>query len=198
MRSRSFAIASVLLAVAACERGLSPSDSVDALMDAVTVKDSVEIARFVDLPRVAESAVDPLIDAAGRLSELDPDGFGQQTGSMGVQMLEQFRPMIAPLIEQLFWQMLLDPEAAQRGPLAAALGGRDIRLDEMASSYQGVVSQHEEGPDEIVLGLELAPDDADVEPITVDVRLERQEGYWKVVAFSNLSQTFGELMERGM
>ena len=198
MTKRTFSVTVMLVITLACDRSLSPSESVDALMNAVTAKDSVEIAKYVDLPGVAESAVDPLIEAAGRLSELDPSGFGQQTGGMGMQMLEQFRPMIAPLIEQMFWQMLLDPEALQRGPLASVLGDRTIRFDEISSAYQGVVSQLEEGPDEIVVQVELAPEDLDGRSITVDLRLERAEGYWRVIAFSGLGETFGELMERGI
>ncbi len=198
MTKRMFPITVMLVTAVACNRGLSPSESVDALMDAVTAKDSVEIAKYVDLPGVAESAVDPLIEVAGRLSELDPSGFGQQMGGVGMQMLEQFRPMIAPLIEQVFWQMLLDPEALQRGPLASVLGNRDIRFDEIASAYQGVVSQREEGPDEVMVEVELAPEDLDGQSIIVDLRLERAEGHWIVIAFSDLAETFGELMQRGM
>jgi hypothetical protein len=94
--------------------------------------------------------------------------------------------------------MLLDPEALQRGPLASVLGNRDIRFDEIASAYQGVVSQREEGPDEIVVEVELAPEDLAGQSIVVNLRLERAEGYWRVIAFSDLAETFGELMERGI
>ena len=193
---RAMTMAAVLVAVAACDRGLSPSDSVDALMAAVTAKDSVEIARLVDVTRVSQSAVDPLIEAAGQLSEMDPDGFGEQTGGFGLEMLQQFRPMIAPFIEQFFWQMLLDPEATQRGPLAQVLRGRDIRLDKLAAAYQGVISQSENGADSVLATVELAPDDVAIGPVRLALQLERAEGYWRVVAFSNLAQTFGELLER--
>ncbi len=195
--NRSLTVTMLLVAAMACDRGMSPAESVDALMEAVAAKDSVGIARLIDLPRVSESAVDPLIDAAGRLSDMDPDGFGQQTGGMGVEMLRQFRPMIAPLIEQLFWQMLLDPESAQRGMLGSVLGGREIRIDEMAAAYRGVLSEREEGPDTVVVTVELAPDNAEIQPIAVELRLGRAEGYWVVVAFTDLAQTFAELMEQG-
>ena len=85
---------------------------------------------------------------------------------------------------------------SERGPRASVLGGRNIRFDEMASAYQGVLSQQEEGPDEVVVEVEIAPDDA--QPFTVELRLQRAEGYWRVIAFSNLAQTFGSLMERGI
>ena len=196
-RSLTVTVLLVVVAATACDRGLSPAESVDALVEAVTAKDSVEIARLIDLPRVSESAVDPLIEAASLLSDMDPDVFRLQTGGMGVEMLLQFRPMIAPLIEQLFWQMLLDPEAAQRGPLGSVLGGREIRVDEMAAAYQGVLSEREEGPDTVVVTVELAPDDANIQPIAVELRLGRAEGHWVVVAFSNLAQTFAELVEQG-
>lgn len=195
--NRSLTLTALLVAVMACDRGLSPAESVDALMHAVTAKDSVEIARLVDLPRVSESVVDPLLEAASRLSDMDPDFFGRQTGGMGIEMLRQFRPMIAPFIEQLFWQLLLDPESAQRGPLGSVLGGREIRIDEMAAAYRGVLSEREEGPDTVVVTVELAPDDADMQPVAVELRLERTDGYWVVVAFSDLAPTFAELMERG-
>ena len=195
--NRSLTVAVLLLAAAACDRGLSPTGSVDALMDAVAAKDSVEIARLADLSRVSESAVDPLIESANRLADIDPDGFGRQTGGMGLEMLTQFRPMIAPFIEQLFWQMLLDPEATQRGPLGSVLGGREIRIDEMVSAYQGVLSERDEGPDTVVVTVELAPDGARIQPIAIELRLGRAEGYWVVVAFSDLAQTFAELMEQG-
>jgi hypothetical protein len=165
-------------------------------MDAVAAKDSVEIARLVDLPRVSESAVDPLVDAANRLSDMDPDGFGRRTGP-GLEMLRQFRPMIAPFIEQMFWQLLLDPESAQRGPLGSALGGREIRIDEMASAYQGVSSEREEGPDSVIVTVELVPVGAEIQTIALELRLGRAEGYWVVVAFSDLAQTLAEFMERG-
>ena len=194
--NQSLTVTVLLVTAMACDRALSPTQSVDALMDAVATKDSVEIARLVDLPRVSESVVDPLIEAASRLSDMDPDGFGRQTGGMGVEMLRQFRPMIAPFVEQLFWQMLLDPESAQRGPLGSVLGGREIRIDEMVAAYRGVLSEREEGPDTVTVTVELAPDDAEIQPVAVELRLGRAEGYWVVVAFSDLAQTFAELMER--
>lgn len=195
--NRSVTVTMLLVAAMACDRGLSPTESVDALMEAVTAKDSIEIARLVDLPRVSQSAVDPMIEAATRLSDMDPDGFGQQIGDMGVEMLLQFRPMIAPFIEQLFWQMLLDPESARRGMLGSVLAGREIRIDEMAAAYQGVLSEREEGPDTVVVTVELAPDNAEIQPIAVELRLGRAEGYWVVVAFTDLAQIFAELMEQG-
>ncbi len=94
--NRSLTVTMLLVAAMACDRGMSPAESVDALMEAVAAKDSVGIARLIDLPRVSESVVDPLLEAGSRLSDLDPDVFGRQTGGMGVEMLRQFRPMIAP------------------------------------------------------------------------------------------------------
>jgi hypothetical protein len=105
--------------------------------------------------------------------------------------------MIAPFIEQLFWQMLLYPESTQRGPLGSVLGGREIRIDEMASAYRGVLSEREEGPDTVVVTVELAPEDTEIQTIVIELRLGRAEGYWVVVAFSDLARTFAELLEQG-
>ena len=195
--NRSLTVTMLLVAGMACDRGLSPTESVDALMEAVTAKDSVEIARLIDVPRVSESVVDPLLEAGSRLSDLDPDVFGRQTGGMGIEMLLQFRPMIAPFIEQFFWQMLLDPESVQRGPIGSVLGGREIRIDEMGSAYRGVLSERAEGPDTVVVTVEFAPDNAEIQPFAVELRLGRAEDYWVVVAFTDLTQIFAELMEQG-
>lgn len=185
----------VLLAAAACDRGLSPSASVDALVEAVKARDSVEVARFLDLQRVAESAVDPLIGMAEQMMEMDPDGFGRQTGGIGVEMLEQFRPMIAPLMEQVFWQMLLTPDAVRQGPLAAVLGDRDLEFDKITTAYQGVVYEREAG-EERIAGIQLAGEAPGAPTVTIEVLLEAEEGYWHVVAFIDLAETLTGLVER--
>ena len=66
----------------------------------------------------------------------------------------------------------------------------------MVAAYRGVLSEREEGPDTVTVTVELAPDDAEIQPVAVELRLGRAEGYWVVVAFSDLAQTFAELMER--
>ncbi len=181
------------LACVACEFGSTPSESVDLLVDAVRSKDSVEVARFVDIRRVAESAVDPLLQAAALMSRVNPDLFRRQTGGMGVEMLEQFRPMIAPLMEQLFWQMMLDPESLQQGPLGMMLGNQELPFKNLASAYQGVLREHQEG-NEAIVAIELLDEGSGRPPMVFQLRLERVEGDWQVVAFENLSDAIAEAM----
>jgi len=181
------------LACAACEFGSTPSESVDLLVEAVRSKDSVEVARFIDVRRVAESAVDPLLQAAALMSRVNPDLFRRQTGGMGVEMLEQFRPMIAPLMEQLFWQMMLDPESLQQGPLGMMLRNQELPFENLASAYRGVLSEHQEG-NEAIVAIELLDEDSDRPPMVFQLRLERIEGDWQVVAFENLSDAIEEAM----
>ncbi len=75
--------ASVLLSalLVACNSAPSPSETVDLLIEAVREGDSVQVARFIDLARVSESAVDPLFQAAAMMDAADPDRFRAQTGS---------------------------------------------------------------------------------------------------------------------
>ena len=183
----------LLLACVACEFGSTPSESVDLLVEAVRSKDSVEVARFIDIRRVAESAVDPLLQAAALMSRVDADRFRRQTGGMGIEMLEQFRPMIAPLMEQLFWQMMLDPESLRQGPLGMMLGNQELPFENLASAYQGVLREQREGNDAIV-AIELLDEHSGRPPMVVQLRLERIEGDWQVVAFDNLSNAIAEAM----
>ncbi|MCH7683079.1 MAG: hypothetical protein IIB35_05070 [Gemmatimonadetes bacterium] len=183
----------LLLACAACEFGSTPSESVDLLVEAVRSKDSVEVARFIDIRRVAESAVDPLLLAAALMSRVDPDRFRQQTGGMGIDVLEQFRPMIAPLMEQLFWQMMLDPESLQQGPLGMMLGNRELPFEDIASAYQGVLREEREG-NKAIVAIELLDENSGRPPMVFQLRLERVEGDWQVVAFDNLSDAIAEVM----
>lgn len=183
----------LLLACAACEFGSTPSESVDLLVNALRSKDSVEVARFIDIGRVAESAVDPLLLAAALMSRVDPDRFRQQTGGMGIDVLEQFRPMIAPLMEQLFWQMMLDPESLQRGPLGMMLGNQKLPFEDIASAYQGVLREEREG-NKAIVAIELLDENSGRPPMVFQLRLERVEGDWQVVAFDNLSDAIAEVM----
>jgi hypothetical protein len=183
----------LLLACVACEFGSTPSESVDLLVEAVQSKDSVEVARFIDIRRVAESAVDPLLQAAALMSRVDPDRFRRQTGGMGVEMLEQFRPMIAPLMEQLFWQMMLDPESLKQGPLGMMLGNQELPFKNLASAYQGVLREQREG-NEATVAIELLNEDSGRPPMVFQLRLERIGGVWQVVAFENLSEAISEAM----
>ena len=57
--------------VAGCQWGPSPTDAVEALIEAIGARDSVAIARYANIARVAESSVDPLIEAAGMMSTSD-------------------------------------------------------------------------------------------------------------------------------
>ena len=183
----------LLLVCAACESGPTPSESVDLLVEAVRSKDSVEVARFIDVLRVAESAVDPLLLAAALMSRVDPDRFRRQTGGMGIEVLEQFRPMIGPLMEQLFWQMMLDPESLQQGPLGMMLGNQELPFKDLASAYRGVLREHQEG-NEAIVAIELLDEDSGRPPMVFQLRLERIEGDWQVVAFENLSDAIAEAM----
>ncbi len=183
----------LLLACVACEFGSTPSESVDLLVEAVRSKDSVEVARFIDIGRVAESAVDPLLEAAALMNRMNPDQFRRQTGGMGIEMLGQFRPMIPPLLEQLFWQMMLDPESLQQGTLGMLLGNRELPFENIASSYQGVLREQREG-NEAIVTIELLDEDSGRPPMVFQLRLERIEGDWQVVAFENLSDAIAEAM----
>lgn len=186
----------LLLACAACDFGSTPSESVDLLVEAVRSKDSVEVARFIDIGRVAESAVDPLLLAATLMSRVDPDRFRRQTGGMGIEVLEQFRPMIAPLMEQLFWQMMLDPESLRQGPLGMMLGNRELPFEDLASAYQGVLREEREG-NKAIVAIELLDENSGRPPMVLQLRLERVEGDWQVVAFDNLSGAIAEVMGVG-
>ena len=182
-----------VMAVAGCQWEPSSMDAVDALIVAIAAKDSVEIARYADIARVAESSVDPLIEAAGMMSERGMTGPGGQSADMAAQMLEQFRPMLAPLMEQMFWQMLLDPESFRQGPFASVLGGGALPFDGIAEAYQGVLYERN---DEIlghIVGIDLSPD-ADSTKV-LELVMERGEDVWRLVAFADLVGKLEEMME---
>jgi hypothetical protein len=188
---RSVTTTLLFLAGAACDFGPTPSETVDLLVEAVRARDSVEVARYIDVQRVAESAVDPLIQAATLMGQADPQRFRQQTGGLGVEMLEQFRPMIAPLMEQLFWQMMLDPEALQEGPIGMFLGNQPLPFEGLGNAYRGVLNEQREG-DEALVAIELLEEGTP--PMVLQLRLERIEGDWQVVEFDNLSEAIAEAL----
>ena len=177
---------SMLLVGLACNFGASPSETVDRLVEAIKAKDSVEVARYIDIRRVSEAAVDPLIQAANLMSQVNPDALPGQAGALGFGMLEQFRPMIAPLMEQIFWQMMLDPESLAQGPMGMVLGNQPLPFEELGSAYQGVLEERTEGNESIV-AIELLNEDSGRPPLVLEMRLERVEGDWQVIAFENLS-----------
>ena len=182
---------SILLVGMACNFGASPSDSVDLLVEAIKARDSVEVARYIDIRRVSEAAVEPLIQAANLMSETNPDALPGQAGGLAFGMLEQFRPMIAPFMEQILWQMMLDPESLAQGPMGMILGNRPLPFQELGSAYQGVLEERTEGNESIV-AIELSNEDSGNPPVVLKMRLERVEGKWQVIAFENLSEIVTE------
>lgn len=182
-----------LVVVAGCW-GPSPTDAVDALIEAIGARDSVAIARYADIARVAESSVDPLIEAAGMMSELGMTGPGGQSGEMAVQMLEQFRPMLAPLMEQMFWQMLLDPDSFRRGPFAGILGGETLAFDRISEAYQGVAYERKDENDRRIVGIDLSSE-ADSSNV-LELVMERGEDTWQMVGFVDLLGKIEEMIEK--
>jgi hypothetical protein len=178
-----------------CRSEPSPSDTIDRLVEAVQARDSVEVARYIDVGRVAESSVDPLFQAATILEQNDPDGFRAQTGGMGVEMLEQFRPMLAPLMETVFWQMMLHPEELQEGPLSTLIGDKPLPFEQLGENYQGVSNERSDG-DDVIVSVGVANEAAN-HSVTIDMRLERGEDGWKVVSFENLADTIASVMGGG-
>ncbi len=182
---------SILLVGLACNFGASPSDTVERLVEAIKARDSVEVARYIDIRRVSEAAVDPLIQAANLMSETNPDALPGQAGALNFGMLEQFRPMIAPFMEQILWQMMLHPESLAQGPLGMILGDQPLPFEELGSTFQGVLDERTEG-DESIVAIELSNEDSGNPPMVIEMRLERVEGEWQVIAFENLSDIITE------
>jgi len=176
----------------ACRSAPSPSETVDLLVEAVREGDSVEIVRHIDIGRVASSAVEPLFQAAAMMDVADPDRFRRQTGGMGIEMLEQFKPMIAPMMEQLFWQMMLHPEAFEEGPIGQVLGGQPLPFAQLGDAYQGVTSERRDGDDAIV-SMELSHESSG-RSVVLDMRLEETEDGWRVVSFDNLQETITNIL----
>ncbi len=183
---RWFSTTPILLVGVACNFGASPSETVDRLVEAIKAKDSVEVARYIDIRRVSEAAVDPLIQAASLMSQRNPDALPGQAGALNFGMLEQFRPMIAPLMEQVLWQMMLDPEGLKQGPMGMMLGNQPLPFEELGSAYQGVHEERTDGNESIV-AIELLNEDSGSPPLVLEMRLAQVHGEWQVVAFENLS-----------
>ncbi len=188
---RCLSTTSMLLVALACNFGGSPSDTVERLVEAIKAKDSVEVARYIDVRRVSEAAVDPLIQAANLMSQTNPEAVPGQAGGLGLGMLEQFRPMIAPFMEQIFWQMMLDPESLAQGPMGTMLGGQSLPFEELGTAYNGVLEERTDG-DESIVAIELLNADAGSPPMVLELRLERVEGDWQVIAFENLSDVIAK------
>ncbi len=182
---------SMLLVGLACNFGASPSDSVERLVEAIKARDSVEVARYIDIRRVSEAAVDPLIQAANLMSQANPDAVPGQASGFDFGMLEQFRPMIAPLMEQVLWQMMLDPESLKQGPMGMMLGNQPLPFEELGSAYQGVLEERTDGTESIV-AIELLNEDSGRPPLVLEMRLAQVHGEWQVIAFENLADIIAE------
>ena len=187
---KRFSVFVTVVALAGCAP--SSTDAVDALIAAIGARDSVEIARYADIARVAESSVDPLIEAAGMMSERGMTGPGGQNPAMAAQMLEQFRPMLAPLLAQMFWQMMLDPDSFRQGPFASVLGGQNLVFDGIAEAYQGVAYERDEN-DQRIVAIDLASE-ADSTRV-LEIVMERGEDGWRMVAFADLVGQIEAMME---
>jgi hypothetical protein len=175
--------------------GPSSTEAVDALIAAIGARDSVGIDRHADIARVAEASVDPLIEAAGMMSERGMTGPGGQNPAMAAQMLEQFRPMLAPLLEQMFWQMLLDPDSFRQGPFASVLGGQNLVFDGIAEAYQGVAYERDDENDQRIVAIDLG---SEADPTRVlEIVMERGEDGWRMVAFADLVSQIEGMMESG-
>ena len=181
----------ILLVGVACNFGASPSETVDRLVEAIKAKDSVEVARYIDIRRVSEAAVDPLIQAANLMSQTNPEALPGEAGGLGFGMLEQFRPMIAPLMEQVLWQMMLDPESLKQGPMGMMLGNQPLPFEELGSAYQGVLEERTDGTESIV-AIELLNEDSGRPPLVLEMRLAQVHGEWQVIAFENLTDIIAE------
>ena len=188
---RWFSTTPILLVGVACNFGASPSETVDRLVEAIKAKDSVEVARYIDIRRVSEAAVDPLIQAANLMSQTNPEALPGEAGALGFGMLEQFRPMIAPLMEQVLWQMMLDPEGLKQGPMGMMLGNQPLPFEELGSAYQGVLEERTDGTESIV-AIELLNEDSGRPPLVLEMRLAQVHGEWQVVAFENLGDIITE------
>ncbi len=188
---RWLATTSMLLVGLACNFGASPSDTVEHLVEAIKAKDSVEVARYIDVRRVSEAAVDPLIQAANLMSQANPDALPGHAGGLSFEMLEQFRPMIAPFMEQILWQMMIDPESLAQGPMGMVLGNQPLPFEDLGSAYQGVLEERTEGSESIV-AIELLNEDSGDPPMVLEMRLEQVHGEWQVIAFENLTDIIAE------
>ena len=111
---------------------------------------------------------------------------------MAAQMLEQFRPMLAPLLAQMFWQMMLDPDSFRQGPFASVLGGQNLVFDGIAEAYQGVAYERDEN-DQRIVAIDLASE-ADSTRV-LEIVMERGEDGWRMVAFANLVGQIEAMME---
>ena len=174
----------------------APLTQTQPVAETAALVEDYAIARHADIGRLAESAVDPLIESADMLGELGLGGLEGATGGMAAQMLEQFRPMIAPLMEQMFWQMLLDPESFRQGLFGAALGEREIPFEEIAEAYQGVAYELDADRDQRIVGIDLAREES-ADTVTIELILERGEDGWRVVEFADLADAIAETVGSG-
>lgn len=163
----------------------SPEASLDSLVAALRDRDSVRVVKYIDVSRVANSAVDQFI-AAAQVQAQEP---GELGAAVATGMLEAMKPMIAGMIEGAVWMVLGSAEPVE-GEAAAGMaelfGGQEPNFDEIVDAYEGVAYVDDRDTMALV-GLNVFRQETNA-TVVVEVMMEPVDDYWRLVELTNLEQ----------
>ena len=173
----------------------SPDYVLARIRDAIRDHNRLEFQRFVDIEQFAESAADDFVSAAV-LQQLDGEtgGWGALGTMLGAGLVEQLKPALATRLRS---GILNAVESGQydeflEGPTDEAGGDREINLAEFASRTAALpqtfagLSEVQRSGDLAIVGLRFESATLDT-VLTLNLRMEKGNSAWRVVALDNLS-----------
>lgn len=162
----------------------APLYSLQQLADAFRSRDRVAVDRYLDIRRVAESVVDEAVSAT-----VTTDG----PGALG-QALE-LRPTLVSVFEQSILMGLEDTRTAAADAGQSVVGiGMDYRT--LAEVYQGITEvQERDAVAKVGVRIRLSQLDS---AVVVHLRMERADGYWRVIGVEDLAGPMTAARQRRM
>jgi hypothetical protein len=169
----------------------SPQYALGQVALAVETSDRLKFERHVDIDRIVTRAIDDVV--AGAMADLikddDTEGFAALGVAFGAAMLEGMKPLIRTAAKNAIYQGI------ESGDVASALANAktsDFDLAGMAgggfsrSAFEGLGKVRKQG-DVSIVPLRFREADHDT-TLSLDLRMERSDRVWRVVAFENLRE----------
>jgi hypothetical protein len=203
MRWKAGAVVGCVLVLVATGGGYSfytgsPQYALAQAAKAVESRDRLVFERHVDVEAIVTSGIDDIL--AGLMADLAQgdamDGFAALGAALGAAMVEGMKPMIRTAAKEAVYSGI------ESGDLAGALStakANDFSLGEVAggslgrSALEGLGKVRREG-DVAIAPLRFRESDLDT-TLVLELRMERTNKVWRVVALHNLRQFMETLTE---
>jgi hypothetical protein len=178
----------------------TPAGSLQRLGAGFAARDRAAVARYLDVPRTVESAVDQIVAGATKVFVDSVAAATQRPGAtkvsghdaiataFAVGILQVMKPALRTYFEAAISRALAAdsaPPAAVVGPFGRLLGDRPLDTHRFKRQYRGIKRVQMQGTVALV-DVEFHNDSTGI-TFVPQLRMERRERYWQLVGFTNLS-----------